>query len=202
MPKIKPCYLKSIAIVHGKSEKQLCDYIKSNLRIKMEIISEKGGEKSIQINSLKHLLKDKRFTSLDNFIAYFNDVEIIRKKTKKMLPSDFKIFIIMDTDDCTEEQKENFISKQMFKQHWAYEHIVPIFNTPDLESVLVKAGIKFEKKGSKRKKEYIKIFPTDKKYSNREGIELKSFAENLEKVQETNLHHFIQFCLSVITKHS
>ena len=202
MPKIKPCYLKSIAIVHGKSEKQLCDYIKSNLRIKMEIISEKGGEKSIQINSLKHLLKDKRFTSLDNFIAYFNDVEIIRKKTKKMLPSDFKIFIIMDTDDCTEEQKENFISKQMFKQHWAYEHIVPIFNTPDLESVLVKAGIKFEKKGSKRKKEYIKIFPTDKKYSNREGIELKSFAENLEKVQETNLHNFIQFCLSVITKHS
>ena len=202
MPKIKPCYLKSIAIVHGKSEKQLCDYIKSNLRIKMEIISEKGGEKSIQINSLKHLLKDKRFTSLDNFIAYFNDVEIIRKKTKKMLPSDFKIFIIMDTDDCTEEQKENFISKQMFKQHWAYEHIVPIFNTPDLESVLVKAGIKFEKKGSKRKKEYIKIFPTDKKYSNREGIELKSFAENFEKVQETNLHHFIQFCLSVITKHS
>ncbi len=168
----------------------------------MEIISEKGGEKSIQINSLKHLLKDKCFTSLDNFIAYFNDVEIIRKKTKKMLPSDFKIFIIMDTDDCTEEQKENFISKQMFKQHWAYEHIVPIFNTPDLESVLVKAGTKFEKKGAKRKKEYIKTFPTDKKYSNREGIELKSFAENLEKVQETSLHHFIQFCLSVITKHS
>lgn len=66
MPKMKPCYLKSIVIVHGKSEKQLCDYIKSNLRIKMEIIGEKGGEKSIQINSLKHLLKDTRFSSLEN----------------------------------------------------------------------------------------------------------------------------------------
>ncbi len=200
MPKIKPCYLKFIVIVHGKSEKQICDYIKSNLRIKMEIISEKKGEKSIQINSLKHILQDKRFSSLDNFSNFFDDAEIIREKTKKKLSSNFRIFIIMDTDDCTEEQKKNFISKQMFKTHWAYEYIVPIFNTPDLEAVMVKAGIKFEKKGIKRKKEYIKIFPTDKKYSNRESIELKSFAEHLSKVQETNLHEFIKYCLMVNMK--
>lgn len=199
MPKTKPCYLKSIVIVHGKSEKQICDYIKSNLRIKMEVISEKKGEKSIQINSLKHLLKDKRFLSLDSFVDFFKDVEMIREKTKKTLTPDFKIFIIMDTDDCSEEQKKSFISKEMFKSHWAYRYIVPIFNTPNLESVMVKAGIKFEKKGAKRKKEYIKIFPTDKKYSNREGIELKAFAENLKKVQETNLHLFVQFCLEVNT---
>ncbi len=31
MSKIKPCYLKFIVIVHGKSEKQICDYIKSNI---------------------------------------------------------------------------------------------------------------------------------------------------------------------------
>lgn len=197
MPKMKPCYLKFVVIVHGKSEKQLCDYIKSNLRIKMEIISEKKGEKSIQINSLKHILQDKRFYSLDSFSNFFEDAEIIREKTKKKLSSNFRIFIIMDTDDCTEEQKKNFITKQMFKTHWAYDYIVPIFNIPDLEAIMVKAGIKFEKKEVKRKTEYIKIFPTDKRYSNREGIELKSFAENLSKVQETNLHNFIQYCLAV-----
>lgn len=197
MPKIKPCYLKFIVIVHGKSEKQICDYIKSNLRIKMEIISEKKGGKSIQINGLNHILRDKRFSSLNNFINFFEDVEIIREKTKKKLSSDFKIFIIMDTDDCLAEQREKFISKEMFKTHWAYDYIVPIFNTPNLENVMVKAGIKFEKKGVEQKKEYIKIFPTDRKYSNREGIELKSFAENLERVQETNLYYFVQCCLAI-----
>lgn len=197
MQKIKPCYLKFVVIVHGKSEKQICDYIKSNLRIKMEIISEKNGEKSIQINGLAHLLKDKRFSSLKNFMNYFDDVEIIQEKTKKKLSPEFKIFIMMDTDDCSVEQREKFISKQMFKAHWAYDYIVPIFNTPNLENVMVKAGIKFEKKGAERKKEYIRIFPTDKKYSNREGVELKTFAENLEEVKETNLYEFVQCCLAV-----
>ena len=197
MQKIKPCYLKFVVIAHGKSEKQICDYIKSNLRIKMEIISEKNGEKSIQINGLAHLLKDKRFSSLKNFMNYFDDVEIIQEKTKKKLSPAFKIFIMMDTDDCSVEQREKFISKQMFKAHWAYDYIVPIFNTPNLENVMVKAGIKFEKKGAERKKEYIRIFPTDKKYSNREGVELKTFAENLEEVKETNLYEFAQCCLAV-----
>lgn len=163
----------------------------------MEIISEKNGEKSIQINGLAHLLKDKRFSSLKNFMNYFDDVEIIQEKTKKKLSPEFKIFIMMDTDDCSVEQREKFISKQMFKAHWAYDYIVPIFNTPNLENVMVKAGIKFEKKGAERKKEYIRIFPTDKKYSNREGVELKTFAENLEEVKETNLYEFAQCCLAV-----
>ena len=40
---------------------------------------------------------------------------------------------------------------------------------------MVKAGVKFEKKGIDRKKEYIKIFPTDKKYKLNESIELHEF---------------------------
>ena len=165
MQKRKLCYLKSVVIVHGKSEKQICDYIKSNLRLKMEVVSEKKGEKSIQINGLEHILKDKRFSSFKQFINHFDDAEVVGEKTKKQLAPYFKIFIIMDTDDCSEEQKNKFISKEMFQGHWARKYIVPIFNSPDLESVLVKAGIQFEKKGAERKKEYIKIFPTGTKYS-------------------------------------
>ena len=195
MQKRKPCYLKSVEIVHGKSEKQICDYIKSNLRLKMEVISEKKGEKSIQINGLGHLLKDKRFSSFRQFIKFFDDVEVVGEKTKKKLAPYFKIFIIMDTDDCAEEQKRRYITKEMFQGHWAYDYIIPIFNSPDLESVLVKAGIKFEKKGADRKKEYIKIFPTDTKYSHREGVELQTFANNLKNVEDSNLHQFIQHCL-------
>lgn len=195
MARIKPCYLKAVVIVHGKSEKQICDYIKSNLRFKMEVISDKKGEKSIQINSLKHILSDRRFSSFDNFIAFFSDAEIITQKKKRSLSSDFKIFIIMDTDDCSEQQKKDYISKKMFASHWAYDYIVPIYDSPDLESVLVKANIKFEKKGSKRKKEYIKIFPTEAKYAKGEGVELNEFCNNLKSVRETNMNEFITFCL-------
>lgn len=197
MQKKKPCYLKAVVIVHGKSEKQICEYIKSNLRLKMEIVGKEKGEKSIQINSLKHILGDYRFNSFESFVNFFDDVEVLKVNKEKRLSSDFKIFIIMDTDDCTKSEKQRFISKEMFKKHWAYEYIVPIYDSPDLEHVMVKAGIRFQKKGVERKKEYIKIFPTDKKYKVGEGVELQKFAKDLEKVNETNLDEFINFCLGI-----
>ena len=197
MQKKKPCYLKAIVIVHGKSEKQICDYIKSNLRLKMEVVSKEKGEKSIQINSLKHILGDYRFNSFESFVSFYDDVEVLKVSKEKRLSPDFKIFIIMDTDDCTESEKQQFISREMFRKHWAHEYIVPIYDSPDLENVMVKAGVKFEKKGVERKKEYIKIFPTDKKYKVGEGVELEKFAKDLKKVKETNLDLFVEFCLNV-----
>ena len=195
--KKKPCYLKAVVIVHGRSEKQICEYIKSNLRLRMEIVGKEKGEKSIQINSLKHILGDYRFNSFKSFVSFFDDVEVIKVKKEKRLSSEFKIFIIMDTDDCTESEKQRFISKEMFRKHWAYEYIVPIYDSPDLENVMVKAGIKFQKKGVERKKEYIKIFPTDKKYKVGEGVELQKFAKDLKKVKDTNLDIFIDYCLNI-----
>lgn len=196
MGKYEPCYLKSVVIVHGKSEKQICEYIKSNLRIKMEIVSDKKGEKSIQITSLKNILNNSIFGNYADFIDKYSDVKFVKRGKKWEIDSSFKIFIIMDTDDCTETQKKEFINKNMFKKHWAYDYIVPIYDSPDLESVLVKGKIKFEKKGVERKKEYIKIFPTEQKYTTRESVELKEFYNNLTKVKDTNMDEFILFCLS------
>ena len=194
MAKRRPNYLKCIVIVHGKSEKQICDYIKSKLRFHMEIISREKGQKSIQINGLQTLFnKDKRLSTYNDFLTYFSSVELEGKKNK--IASYFKIFIIMDTDDCSDEQRKKYVNKKLFKGHWAYDYIIPIFNSPDLENVMVKAGIKFEKKGDERKKEYIKIFPTDKKYMKNESIELDSFAKDLITVKETNMEKFINYCI-------
>jgi hypothetical protein len=193
--KVEPCYLKAIVIVHGKSEKQICDYIKSNLRLKMEVIAKKKGENSIQITSLKRILNDSRFKSFGDFIKKYDDVEVITIKRKKKISLEFKIFIIMDTDDCSVKEKEEYINKKMFKGHWAYDYITPIYNQPVLEDVLVKAKIPFEKKGNDRKKEYIKIFPTSKNYTIREEVELNTFYEQLNSIQETNMDEFIDFCL-------
>lgn len=114
---------------------------------------------------------------------------------KKQLASYFKIFTIMDTDDCSAMQRNRYINREMFKGHWAYDYIIPIYNSPDLERVLIKSGIKFEKKGIECKKEYVKIFPTDNKYQHNESVELNSFAKNLANVLDTNMNLFVEFCI-------
>ncbi len=186
----KPSYLKAVVIVHGKSEKHLCDYIKSNLKLKIDIYGDKHGGKSIQITSLNRFLNNMKFKSLNNFIKnYENDFPNNMKK----LPKDFKIFIIMDTDDCTEAQKEAYINKSMFNQHWAKDYIYPIYNIKNLEDVMRKSGIDIEKKS-----DYIKIFPTDKNYLHNDSKQINEFMNNILKNSDiTNLQEFIKFCVDI-----
>lgn len=186
-------YTKAIVIVHGKSEKQICQYIKNKLRLKIEIYSDKNGEKAIQITSLKNILNNTIFKSYKTFIKAYEDVKLTNDG--KSIDRNFKIFIIMDTDDCNEIQKRDYIYKEMFKTHWAYKYIFPIYNIPELESVLEMAKIPFKKTGDKRKKEYIKIFPTDPKYEKTDEIQIKELLNALKKQKNTNLNDFLEFCL-------
>ncbi len=186
-------YLKAIVICHGKSEKQMCDFIKSNLRLKIHIEADKKGEKSIQITSLMNTLSGLYYKNKNGFFNYFDDAEKLDGK-QKLMPT-FKVFIIMDTDDCTDEQQKAFVDKTMFLDHWLYDYIVPIYNTPELESVLVAAGIQFQRKSVARKKEYVKIFPTDPKYQTNDVLQLQDFQKALEKCQNTNMNEFVSFCL-------
>lgn len=186
-------YLKAVIIVHGKSELRMCNFIKSNLRIKMEFISKDSGNSSIQITSLKVRLNCKDIKDFDSFCKkYKDDIEIVDKK----LSNNFRIFIIMDTDDCSKEEKNNYKNKTMFKKHWAYDYICPIYNDGNLEEVLKKAGIiNLKNKSTKQiKKDYIKIFPTDR--NKKDTIQIKEFYEKLLKVKNiSNMHEFIKFCL-------
>lgn len=186
-------YLKAVIIVHGKSELRMCNFIKSNLRIKMEFISNKNGESSIQISGLLKRLNGKDIKDFDSFYKEKeDDIEIVNKK----LSNNFRIFIIMDTDDCSEEEKNNYKNKTMFKKHWAYDYICPIYNDGNLEEVLKKAGIINPKNKSTKqiKKDYIKIFPTDR--NKKDTIQIKEFYEKLLRVKNiSNMHKFIKFCL-------
>ena len=104
-------YLKAIVIVHGKSEKQICNWIKRKLRLKMEVVSEKNGTNSIQITSLMHTLNNKKFKTYKSFIKIFEDVELVE-----------------DGKSLSEN-----------------------YDSPELETVLTKARIPFQKKGDDRK---------------------------------------------------
>lgn len=95
-------------------------------------------------------------------------------------------------------KKIDYKNKEMFKDHWLYKYIVPIYNSPELETVLTKAKVPFKKTGDKRKKEYVKLFPTDPKYNKSDEVQIKELLEKLKIINSTNLDVFLDFCLNNI----
>ncbi len=178
--------MKVMTIVHGKSEYCICKSIKSNLRLKQEIIARDKGKSSIQINGIVEFLnKDKRFCDKNSFKTEFTD---IKYEDKKLL--DFQLFIIMDTDDCDTNMKRMFKDKTLFKRHWLYDYIVPIYNEPNLEKTMKDAKIPI-----KEKKDYIQIFPT-----NHGDLDMKmaeEFLKKLKNCKNTNLDIYIERCISI-----
>ncbi len=179
--------MKVMTIVHGKSEYCICKSVQSNLRLKQEIIARDKGRSSIQINGIIEFLnKDKRFKSIDVFKKHFPDIEY---KNKELI--NFCLFIIMDVDDCNADMKEKFKNKSLFKQHWLYKYIVPIFNDPNLEKTMKDANIPVHKK-----KDYITIFPT-----NHGDLDIQIAQELLKKLKtckSTNLDKYIEHCILIV----
>lgn len=89
-----------------------------------KIISRDKGKSSIQINGLPAFLKKKTFQSL----KAFSDEYSVEYDKKNRRLKNFKLFIIMDTDDCEESIKQKYISGKLFSGHPLKEYIVPIYN--------------------------------------------------------------------------
>lgn len=175
----RPVLCSIMTIVHGKSEFIVCENIKSNLKIKHEIDGEKKGRCSIQVNGLLNRLKRVPYKSKAVFESRYGDIDWNR----------FKLFIIMDVDDCDYSTKKKFQNKDLFKGHWLYKYIHPISNDPNLESTMIDLGHKIIKK-----KEYIQIFPISSSKSI--DIELiEKFSEKLKGSKKTNLNEYVDYCI-------
>lgn len=188
--RIKPKKLNVMSIVHGKSELLMCSSVKSNLKIKHKIHSNSNGRSSIQINSVMRELNSRKFKmSLKNFSEEY-DIEY-DKKNKKLV--NFKIFIIMDLDDCTEEIAKKFKDKSMFNGHPLYDYIVPIYNDPNLEKTIEDLGINIDKK--QKAKGYIRIFPHNK--GDLDIHTAEKFADKLKSCKGSNLHLYFEYCVLI-----
>ncbi len=197
MRKVTPAqYKKAAVMVHGKSERYLASYIYTNLHLPVVIIDKNNGRNSIQINALKNILSSKPYNNLKSFSDEYS-VEYDRKE--KALKN-FKLFIIMDTDDCSEKTREDYISGKLFENSCLKEYIVPIFNSPNLEEVMIKSGIMTKKiQDSQKGSYYSKIFPINQDpFSNDTLDQIRLFLKRLENVKETNLQEYIYYCLSLI----
>lgn len=177
-----------IAIVHGKSEYVICKNICSNLRIKHKIYSDKKGGKSIQIGGLNKTLNNAHFRDINGFKQYYDEVEF-----KRNVPVNLKLFIIMDVDDCTEEEKQSFITGKMFSNHWLSKWIIPIYNNPNLEKTMEEAGINII-----HKKDYFEIFKPN--HGNLNVNDVEKLCADLTKCSCTNIDMFLDYCLSLVSK--
>ena len=193
-------YTNGIVICHGKSEVCMVKYITSNLHLTIKQFSKDNGKHSIQITDLKTYLDAKPFKNKTSFQSEYA-VEI-KGKGSNMTIENFKLFIIMDTDDCTSQQKADFINKEMFKSHWLYDYIVPIYSIRSLEDVLLECGIMAKRIRNKDKGTYYeKIFPiNDKPFSNDTEAEIKLFRDKIQKSERTNLNEFVDYCLDLAQK--
>ena len=197
MRKVTPAqYKKAAVMVHGKSERYLASYIYTNLHLPVVIIDKNNGRNSIQINALKNILSSKPYNNLKSF----SDEYSVEYDSKEKALKNFKLFIIMDTDDCSEKTREDYISGKLFENSCLKEYIVPIFNSPNLEEVMIKSGIMTKKiQDSQKGSYYSKIFPINQDpFSNDTLDQIRLFLKRLENVKETNLQEYIYYCLSLI----
>lgn len=185
-------YTKCAVVVHGKSEFALVKYIYTNLHLPVKIIAKDKGRGSIQINGLNDFLKKKQFKSLKEFASEYS-VEY-DKKTKSLI--NFKLFIIMDTDDCDEATKSKYITGELFQGHPLKEYIVPVYNNENLEDVMIKSGIMVERiKDSQKGSYYSKIFPINTDPLSADTInQVRTFANKIKGVKGTNMLEFVEYC--------
>lgn len=187
--------IKILPVAHGASELILCESIKSNLRLPMQIEAEQKGRSSIQVYGLKKRLSSGNFSSTKSIFDFCNGrVEI--KKSKIVSP--FKIFPIMDLDDCSTEIAEMYKNGCMFDGLQLKEYIVPIYNSPNLDDVIKRLGFDFDPEH--KRKSYEKVFPGISGDINA-AVELyEMFRKENVKNGNTNMHIFIEACLETMDK--
>lgn len=187
-------YTRCAVICHGLSEVHIARHIRSNLRLKIEIISKNNGHSSIQITSLMSFLSSDDFCKIKRFSEKYS-IECVKRKL-----IDFKLFIIMDTDDCTEKQREQFLSKEMFLGHPLYDYIYPIANNPNIESVLIKSGKMDDKiKKAEKASYYLNNFPINNQPHTMDSVKaIKSFRDALKEADNSNMDEFLDYCLNLL----
>lgn len=192
-------YTKALVICHGRSEYQIAQYVITNLRLPVKIYAKDNGKHSIQITALLKLLSSAPFKSLSQFCDEYT-VRTEGSGNKQHLVK-FKVYIIMDTDDCTEQQKADFMDGKMFSGHWLAPYIVPIANVPNLEAVFVKAKLIRKIKSSEKGTYYSKAFPINKgQLTPGTKAEIETFRDKLKNRKDTTFCTMVDDFLELLPK--
>lgn len=185
-------YTKAIIICPGKTEFQMCQFIKSNLRLPVEIVINKIDFGLLTIKNINKFLEYESFKNFRDFKKTFINVNY----NKNQLPTNLKIFIILNTLDSSILTQNEFKNKNMFRAHWLFQYIYPIYNITSFEEVLKKANIKYTEKNLDPPNKYIQIFPLDAKYLHKNDYaQIQDFSLRMSKIENTNMFEMINYLL-------
>lgn len=182
-------HTKAIVIVHGQSEYNIVRYIKSKLRIPIEIYSRNNGKISIEISSVNDILKNRDFKDINGFVSKFSKVEL----NNKQKPVNVKIFMIMDVDNTSIADFNAYKNKSLFPKTWLKNILIPIWNDNNLEEVLNQIGYYYAK-NDKQKKNYKRAFPVERGSQDLKSIE--ELRNELQEISQSNMDEFLTFCLN------
>ena len=150
-----------------------------------------SGKTSIQIDSLMTVLGNNIFKNK----RVFSQRYIVEEE--KGILKNFSVMPIMDLDDTSEDRKQKYISKEMFKKHWLNSYIIPIWNNSNLDEVLLDLKLINKLPNNKEKgRVYRGLFPTNKGESDKQQVE--NLMKMFEKSNKTNMEVFIKKCLDSI----
>ena len=179
-PSVRP--LRTIVVCHGRSEMKIVEYLKQNLRIPIEILSENKGKNSIQIGkSLDRFLKTHINTKRQ--LDQFGEIEYVQKYPVKL-----KIFILMDLDDVNDANTiDNYKNAQLFSKFKFANSIVPLYNDGNLEEVIEDMGYNPPKHKRDKNTTYTRMFSDG---GTVESVE--KFLEDCKKCKKTNMELLVQ----------
>ena len=87
-----------------------------------------------------------------------------------------------------------YISGEMFRNHWLSPYIIPIWNKENLDEVLLDLKLIDKLPNNKEKgKVYRDLFPTNKGETDVQQV--KNLMDMFEKSNKTNMQFFIKKCL-------
>lgn len=186
-------YCRAIAIVHGKSERLMMEYLRRKFRLNIEIISNSKGKSSIQVNGLLKFMTSN--TKLKSLAAVKKEI-IPQVENNRLI--DCPIFTIMDLDDCSDKNAELYKSGKMFKGTWFEDYVVPIWFSPHFDEAMKNAKLLDKLPSDNEKgKVYEDLFQKELA-----GLkELDVFKEKMKKCKNTNIELLVEYCASVVEKY-
>ncbi|MBE6524744.1 MAG: hypothetical protein E7Z65_07770 [Thermoplasmata archaeon] len=102
-----------IVICHGKSEVILAKWLQSRTRVRINVDSNNGGERSVMINSLNQFLDENGYRNSSSLKRRFPNIEYKNRIGLK----DLRIFTLMDVD-VDGKLVHDYLNRDMFSLTW------------------------------------------------------------------------------------
>jgi len=184
---------RTLVICHGLTEYYLAKYLKSSLRIPLEI--KHRTDSSIQITALQQVMGGQEFKNEKALLTRFNHLDTDKASHLNQI----KIFPIMDTDDANVNEILQYKQASLFKKKWFSNYFHPIYNEQNIEDVLKEIHWDFTRKENDKGRLYYDLFPINHKRT-LEIDRIRNLAELLKSCPKTNLDELLFHCLQEVNR--